>query len=124
MTENAVNDPHPPELAWICQALDEKKGQNIVVLDLRGLASVTDYFVIVSGGSSPHLKALSQVVQVMMKERDSLAYQRSDDHEAGWMVLDYVNVVVHIFDEDSREYYGLEEIWSDAVQVSLSGVSA
>ena len=114
MTEATDKETHPPSLAWICEALEEKKGMDMSVLDLRELAGVTDYFVIVSGTSAPHLKALSQGVQKALKAQGVQAYKRSDDHEAGWMVLDYVDVVVHIFDQESREYYGLEEIWADA----------
>ncbi len=68
--------------------------------------------VIVSGLSSPHLKALYNDLQVELKKLGSTCYRRAGDPEGGWMVLDYVDVVIHIFLPESREFYALEELWT------------
>ena len=119
MTKTATLSP--PATADAQQLLDTihecllaKKGRDIVTLDVRGRSAVTDFFVIASGTSAPHLKALSQEVQQKMKAADHQAYRRSDDHEGGWMVIDYIDVVVHIFEPEAREYYGIEELWAEA----------
>jgi ribosome-associated protein len=108
----------PLEIALACRtALEENKGREIVVLDLRTLSNVTDYFVIVSGSSQPHLRALQDGVHAALKAAGIHSYRRSSDPEGAWMCLDYVDVVVHIMSEEAREYYTLEELWGEAPQV-------
>jgi ribosome-associated protein len=106
------------DTALACRAaLEDTKGRNIVILDLRNLSSVTDYFVIVSGSSQPHLRALQDGIHAHLKEQGVTAYRRSVDPEGSWLCLDYVDVVVHIMSEEAREYYTLEELWAEAPRV-------
>jgi ribosome-associated protein len=103
------------EIAQACRAaLEDEKGREIVILDLRDLSGVTDYFVIATGSSQPHLRALQERVHLALKERDIKAYRRSSDPEGSWMCLDYVDVVVHIMSEEARDYYNLEGLWVEA----------
>ena len=104
---------------WVCEALDGKKAMDMVALDLRSLSGVTDFFVVATGTSAPHLRALAQEVQAGMKERGVRCYRVSGTAESHWMVLDFIDVVVHLFDEDTRAYYALEQLWSDAPVVTL-----
>lgn len=84
------------------------------MLDVREVSSVTDYYVIVSGSSSPHLRALAEDTSVALKHRGSPVYRQSGEPGSGWVVLDYVDVVVHIFSPEMRAYYALERLWADA----------
>jgi ribosome-associated protein len=92
----------------------DKRATEVVILDLRGLTSVTDFFVICSGAADIHTKAIAEHV------RDSLAKEAHKPwHIEGltygsWILMDYVDVVVHIFLNERREYYGLERLWGDA----------
>ena len=97
--------------------LEDKKADNVVILDVQQLSTVTDYYVIASGSSAPHLKALAGAVEKELKEQGVKRYNREGTFESQWMVLDYVDVVVHIFLPEVREYYSLERLWSDAPQV-------
>ncbi len=101
-------------LTLIRDSLENKKARDIIVFDVSEVSGVTDYMVLASGSSAPQLKALITEVQQQLKAIGVHAYRRTDDHEAGWMLLDYINVVVHIFEDDVREYYDLESMWPDA----------
>lgn len=94
---------------------DEIQAEDIVVLDLRGLSSLSDFFVICNATSEPHLKAISRDVKQKTAEEIGES-PRSAEGEASsqWLVLDYVDVVIHIFHEEKRDLYALEDLWSDA----------
>jgi ribosome-associated protein len=121
-----LDPPAPPvaealEIAKACaRHADDIKAEDILVLDLRGLSNITDYFVICSGNSAPHLKAIrrdiSDKVQIELGEKPRYA---DGDPESQWLVLDYINVIVHIFHPDKRFHYGLETLWKDAPRVDL-----
>jgi len=98
----------------IVDALEEKKGEDILLLDLAEIASFTSMFVICSGGSERTLKALSNEVRRVVKEKYALRpLQVEGDSASGWMLLDYGSVILHIFSPDLRDYYALEQLWSD-----------
>lgn len=99
---------------------DEIHAEDIVVLDLRGISNLADYFVICTATSVPHLKAVAR--DVRHKTEEALGEKpRSTEGDASslWVVIDYVDVVVHIFHEEMREIYRLEDLWSDAPHVAL-----
>jgi ribosome-associated protein len=107
------------KLALLCRKLaDDKKAENLVVLDVRKLSSVTDYFVIASGSSQPHLRAI--VEEITSKLRDEgLRPARTDGATAGsWVVLDYFDVIVHVMHTEARTRYDLEGLWNDAKVVN------
>ena len=81
---------------------------------MRRVSGVTDYTVVVSGTSRPHLKALFSEVQHSLKQLGVPTYRRSGTPECGWVVLDYVDVVIHIFLDEMRQYYAVEELWGKA----------
>lgn len=101
------------------RALADKQGKNIRLLDVRGISTITDYFLIVSGSSPPHLKALFRTVQRELKDHDAHCYRKSGKPDDGWLVLDYIDVVIHIFLEELRHYYAIEELWNQAPRVDL-----
>lgn len=103
------------ELAGIA---DEKHAEDIVVLDLRNISTITDYFLICTGTSIPHLKAIRREMTQRSAERLKQKPAASDGTvESHWVVLDYGDVVVHIFHSDKRAMYALEDLWSDAPRV-------
>jgi ribosome-associated protein len=85
------------------------------VLDLRGISTFTDFFVLCSATSEPHLKAIAQEIETKLKEEHSIRAVAIDGFPASqWVVLDYLQVVVHIFHRDKRAFYSLEDLWGDA----------
>jgi len=93
--------------------------QGIRVLDVRGISTITDFCVIASGTSSPHLKALLAEVQRCMKERGVMSYRKSGLPESGCVVLDFVYAVIHIFSPEARAYYAIERLWQEAPEIPL-----
>ena len=98
----------------IVDALEQKKGEDILLLDLAGIASFTNMFVICSGGSERTLRALSNEVRRAIKEKYSLRpLQVEGESASGWILLDYGGVILHLFSPDRRDYYALEQLWAD-----------
>lgn len=108
------------KLALLCRKLaDDKKAENILVLDVRKLSSVTDYFVIASGSSQPHLRAIVEEIIGKLKEDHDLRPARSEGSTTGnWVVLDYFDVIVHVLLAETRAHYDLEGLWGDAKRVN------
>jgi len=104
------------QLALHCRELaDSKKAENIVVLDVRKVSSITDYFVIATGTSEPHLRAVVEEVRDQLHEKFGLTPRARDGSlQTSWVVLDYFDVIVHVMRADAREHYDLEGLWSDA----------
>jgi ribosome-associated protein len=101
----------------------ENRGQNIVVLDLRELTPVFDYFVIATGTSRRQLHAISEEIDHTLE--DDLGDRRLSIEgyaESRWILLDYGSIVIHLFDEETRNYYDLENLWANAKHVDLAGV--
>jgi ribosome-associated protein len=99
---------------------DETRGTNVHVLDLRDLTPVFDYFVVATGASRRQLHAMAdEIEQVMKKEMHDTRLGMEGYEEGRWIVLDYGDVVVHLFDAESREYWALEELWSDSKPVPM-----
>ena len=109
------------DLVRLCVRLaEDKKAEDIVVLDLRGISSFTDYFVICYGTSEPHLKAISSGIREGLREHAHLSPLASEGSVASqWLVMDYSEVLVHIFHQKKREFYALENLWSDAPRLNL-----
>jgi ribosome-associated protein len=119
---SADRPDHSRELALTAARIaEENRGRDIVILDMRELTSVFDYFVIASGSSVRQLHAISdEIEQVVKKTLGDRKLGREGYTEGGWVLIDYGDVVVHLFDDKSREYYGLEDLWSDARRVPLA----
>ena len=107
------------ELARLARvALEEKKGRNIVLLDVRDISNLTDYALIVTGSSGPQLKALAVGVQQALKKVGMQAYRHAGTSDSGWVVLDYVDVVIHMFSAEARIYYAVETLWEKAPRLA------
>ncbi len=99
----------------VAQAADMKKAEHIVILDVRGISMVTDFIVIASGTSMPHLRAIrNEIAERIHEERSEKPHSSQGMAESQWMLLDYGDVVAHIFLNEKRELYALEDLWSDA----------
>lgn len=107
----------------IIRALQDKKAREIVSLDLRDFDSSTvDLFIICHGTSHRHVEALAVSVEEQAeKEKGEVPWHREGLENKEWVLMDYVDVVVHIFLEEKRKFYGLEELWSDAEKKEYSG---
>ncbi|MFN3975323.1 MAG: ribosome silencing factor [Dehalococcoidia bacterium] len=93
----------------------EKQASDVLVLDLRPLHAFTDFFVLLTGTSPPHLNALAEELEKALGEAGRLPLHREGDAYSGWVVLDYGDMVVHLFLAEKRAYYRLEERWTGAV---------
>lgn len=116
---SVAKETRPEALVWGVHALLEKKAENIVVLDVRGLSSITDYLVIANGTASPHLRALRNEIDKEFGERKIDARIEGNDMDSGWLVLDAFDVMFHIFHPETREFFRLEHLWKDGKRVSL-----
>ncbi|MGO8677014.1 MAG: ribosome silencing factor [Limisphaerales bacterium] len=107
------------QLAMACRKLaDNKKAEDIVILDVRELSSVTDYFVIASGTSEPHLRAIVEEITEKLLEDYHVRPRAVDGRlQTAWVVLDFFDVIVHVMRRDVRERYDLETLWGDAPRV-------
>ena len=93
----------------------EKKGEDVKILDLRGLTTITDYFVIITADSERKAKAISDHIIDALKEDGERPMHVEGLDTLHWILIDYVDVVVHVFQPDERKFYNLESLWSDAV---------
>lgn len=109
-------------IAHIIEAIDNTKGQDIKLLDLRALENaICDYFIICTGASNTHVDSLSGAVQKhISKSLKEHPWHTEGEQVAQWILLDYIDVVVHIFQKDVRKHYDLENLWGDAVITSIS----
>jgi ribosome-associated protein len=106
----------------IAQAAEEMQAEDITILDLQGISTIADYFVICSGTSHPHLKAIRrEISEALDKDHGLKRHSAEGSPESHWIVLDYRDVIVHIFHSDKRGYYSLEDLWSDGKTIR-SGV--
>ncbi|HWH72208.1 MAG TPA: ribosome silencing factor [Candidatus Sulfotelmatobacter sp.] len=114
------------KLALLCRELaDNRKAEDIVILDVRELSSVTDYFVIASGTSEPHLRAIiDEITEKLREEHDIRPRTIDGTFQAAWVVLDFFDVIVHVMRQDVRERYDLETLWGDAPRLKVRKRSA
>ncbi len=114
------------ELALTCARLaDNKKAENITLLDLRELSSVADYFVIVTGANEPHLRAIVDEITESLKEKHNVRpFSTEGARATPWVVLDYFDVLVHVMNDEFRKHYDLESLWGDAQRAAFEPESS
>jgi ribosome-associated protein len=113
-------DLSAPELLRVAAAAAaSKKATDLVGLDLSALEGVADYFLICSGASEPQVKAIAEEVEDKLRERGARPWHVEGREYRRWVLLDFVDVVVHVFHERTRDYYLLERLWGDARRVDL-----
>lgn len=104
-------------------AIDDKKGLDLVLLDVSKVIVVTDVFVIATGTSRRHVKTLAEEIEANLKLLDRVALRREGVEEGNWVLLDFGDIVVHLFDEETRRYYDLERLWRDAPRLAFEPAS-
>lgn len=102
------------QVELVKSALADKKAVDVKTYDVRGVSGLADAFVVATGTAAPHLKGIVAGVQRAMKEKGVDSYRTSGDPQSGWIVVDYVDVVLHVFSPEARAYYALEKLWADA----------
>lgn len=109
-------------LRLCCRALDDKKAENLKVLDVSEVSSITDYFIIASGTSEPHLRALTNEIALVLKEHRVQVIGKDLSAASGWNVVDAFDIIVHLFLPETREYYRLDSLWKDAPEVAVESL--
>lgn len=111
------------ELAKACaKAADEIQAEKIRVWDLRGLSNLTDFMIVCSGSSMPHLRAILRDIRGNVEEQHGNKPANAEGNaDTRWVVLDYIDVMVHVMHEELRDFYGLEDLWADAKEVDWKG---
>lgn len=104
----------------IVRAVANKKGQDVKLLKTDGLTVLADYFVICSAGSAPHIKALADEVEKTLTVMGEPPLRREGYRSGEWILLDFGCVIVHLFQQEAREFYNLERLWSDAEKIDIT----
>jgi ribosome-associated protein len=106
-------------------AAADKLGHDIIVLDVGDIISITDYFVIASGSNTRQVRTIVETIEEQLREQDGARPRAEEGRQEGsWVLLDYGDIVVHVFLEETREYYGLERLWTDAPRLDWHSANA
>jgi ribosome-associated protein len=111
MTPNQIKDN-------VVKYLQEKKAEDITIINVTDQTTIADYFVIVSGKSTTQVKALTEFLEEKMEENEIFATRKEGEREARWVVLDYASVIVHIFNDSMRDFYNLEKLWGNTSNIT------
>lgn len=114
-----ARDPQFEILDQIAQSIFDKKGENILVLDVRGISSLTDFFVIAEGGAERHVQALAKTVIEKLDDVKMEPLHLEGEQAGDWVVVDFGAIVVHLFTNEMREKYDLENLWREAKIVDV-----
>jgi ribosome-associated protein len=124
LSSNAIVSPNPTsaaaslEHAIACARIgDDNKAKDILILDLRGVTPIFDFFILMTGGSRRQIHTLAEEVDAYMRAQGEKRLSIQGYQASRWVVQDYGDIVVHVFDQDSRGYYALEELWNDAPRI-------
>ena len=111
------------EMARIaCAALDDKKGEDIKVIDIAGVSVMADYFIIANGTSDSQVRALVDNVEASLNKAGYVVKQKEGYGLGSWVLLDFGDIIVHIFDKENRLFYDLERIWRDGKNIDISSL--
>ncbi len=103
----------------VVRALDSKKAEDISVLKVENLTSITDYFVIAAANSTTQVKAIADEVEFKLKELGAMPNKTEGYTQGNWVVLDYYQVIVHVFNTETRQFYSLENLWRDGEKIDI-----
>lgn len=117
-----MNDDLDPRLELFVQAVLEKKAESVVVLDVRGLTSIADTFIICSGRSNRQVTAIAESAQRFLKAQGIRSLSVDGRKEGHWVLMDYGDVIIHVFYEETRFFYDLEGLWVDAKRITTKGL--
>lgn len=106
------------------KALCERKGEDVKIVKIQDISSIADYFVIATGSSTTHVKSLADNVEFRL-DNEGVGVSHIEGYRSdSWILLDYVDVIVHVFSEEAREYYSLERLWEDGEQIDIADIEA
>ena len=105
-----------------CEALDDRKGEDIKVIDISKVSTIADYFVIANGSNDNQVRALVDSVEDKLAKEGFYAKQREGVGLGSWVLLDFGEIIVHVFDKENRLFYDLERIWRDGVHVDVDSL--
>ena len=112
------------EMAKIAfEALEDKKGENVCAIDISSVSVLADYFVIANGNSDSQVRALVDNVEEKMHKAGYELKEQEGNNSGTWVLLDYGDIIIHIFDRENRPFYNLERIWSDGKDVEMNELS-
>jgi len=118
--EDEVQNLDSKELVdHIVEAIGEKKGIDITIIDISKLTAIADYFVICSGTSTTHIKSISDEIDYKLGQVGIEIYHKEGYDTARWILLDYADVVIHVFHQEDRAFYNLERLWSDGILTNI-----
>lgn len=100
-------------------AIDDKLGKDIKVLDIHTVSSIADYFIIASGSNKNHVHSIVDNIEELLREDGYHPKQVEGYHSANWILLDYGDMIIHIFDEENRSFYGIDKMWKDGIELSV-----
>ncbi|WP_330404482.1 ribosome silencing factor [Vallitalea okinawensis] len=101
------------------EAIDDKLGEEIKIIDISQISTLADYFIIAHGKNKPQIQAIIDQVEDKMHENDYKILNKEGYQTASWVLLDYANIIVHVFNKDDRLFYDLERIWADGKEITL-----
>lgn len=114
----------PEHVRGALSALEEHKGQSLVVLDMRAVSGFTDFMVLATGRSEPQVQALADAVEEKLREMGEKPRHVEGRSEAHWILLDYLDLIVHVFTPETRDFYQLEKLWRDAPMLEWGEVAS
>ena len=117
--QNNTEDRTLAEMRCAVAAIEDKKGESIRVLDVREKSSITDYLILATGTSDPHVKALKSVLDAALKEADVQLIGEDRALSSGWLVVDAFDFMIHLQTEEMREFYRLDQLWKDAPELTF-----
>ena len=106
------------------RAASEKQAERVVILDVRNLIVITDYFVIATASSDRQVKSVTEVIEDALRDLGSKAARREGELEGRWLLLDFIDLVVHVFGVEERDFYDLDRLWSDAPRLDWEAEDA
>jgi ribosome-associated protein len=109
----------PSQVQLAIEAAQDRKGSDVVVLDLRPAEGFTDYFLIVTGQNVRQIQAISEAIQESLAAKGAKPAHIEGGHHAGWILLDFFDFIVHIFSPDTRAFYSLERLWGNADRIEV-----
>ena len=112
-------DNVPPEISLCISAASDKKAEDLVLLDLRGLSDATDYFIVCHGSSDRQVKAIVDNIQDELRKAGFRPSHVEGDRNYEWVLIDFIDVVVHVFQGEKREFYRIESLWGAARRIEL-----
>lgn len=104
------------------QALDDKMGEDIKVIDIRGISTIADYFIIADGSNKNQVQAMVDNVQEELEKAGYSMKQMEGYRDGSWVLLDFHDIIIHVFDRENRLFYDLERIWKDGVEVNIEEI--